>query len=125
MRLLISLTALVGLGGLSFCFLADVQAGDKKDDWVSEFPVKKGELTPTGRNPYFILEPGYFQILEDEDEKLLITVLNETKLIDGVACRIVEEKETKGGKVTESSRSYYAISKFTKNVYYFGEDVFR
>ena len=49
-------------------------------------------------------------------------MLNETKRIDDVETRVVEEKETKG----ESSSRYpgtIAISKRTKSVYYFGEDV--
>ena len=52
-----------------------------------------------------------------------VTVLNETKTIDGVECRIVEERETKDGKLIEVSRNYYAIGKRTNSVYYFGEDV--
>jgi hypothetical protein len=53
----------------------------------------------------------------------MITVKDETKSIDGVECRIVEEKETKNGKLTELSNNYFAISKRTNSVYYFGEDV--
>src|SRR6185295_651437 len=51
------------------------------------------------------------------------TVLNETKMVDGVETRVVEEYETKGGKVIEVSRNYFALCKRTNSVYYFGEDV--
>jgi hypothetical protein len=51
------------------------------------------------------------------------TVLNETKTVDGVECRVVEERETKDGKLVEVSRNYFAIGKRTNSVYYFGEDV--
>ncbi len=35
---------------------------------------------------------------------------------------MVEELETKGDKVVEDSNNYFAISKRTNSVYYFGED---
>lgn len=50
-------------------------------------------------------------------------MLNETKLVDGVETRVVEERETKGGKLHEVSRNYLAISRQTNDVFYFGEDV--
>ena len=93
------------------------------EEWTTDFGVSKDELTHTGRNTYFILEPGNFVVLVDGDERLTVTVLNETKMVDGVETRIVEEKETKGGKLVEISRNYYAISKKTSSVFYFGEDV--
>src|SRR6185503_7351194 len=42
---------------------------------------------------------------------------------DGVETRIIEERETNDGQLIEVSRNYFAISKRTGNVYYFGEDV--
>jgi hypothetical protein len=97
----------------------------KRDDdlWITEFAVGKRELSPTGRNPYFILEPGYQLVFEEGKEQLVITVLDETKMVDGVLTRVVEERETKGGKLVEVSRNYFAISQLTNDVFYFGEDV--
>jgi hypothetical protein len=69
------------------------------------------------------LEAGYSLVLSDGREQLTITVLDETKTVDGVETRIVEERETKDGKLTEVSRNFFAISKRTNSVYYFGEDV--
>ncbi len=92
--------------------------------WVDAFGVSKADLRPTGRNPYFILEPGYQLVLEgDGGERLVITVLDETQSIDGVETRVVEERETKTGQLVEVSRNFFAISVVTKDVYYFGEDV--
>lgn len=91
--------------------------------WTSDFRVEPDELVPTGRNPYFILEPGYRLVLEDGDERLAITVLNETRMINNVNTRVVEERETKGGRPVELSRNYFAISKRTNSVFYLGEDV--
>jgi hypothetical protein len=94
-----------------------------QDLWTAEFSVEKDELKSTGRNPYFILEPGYELILEGGGNRLVITVLDETKTVDGVETRIVEERETEMGELVEVSRNYFAISKRTDSVYYFGEEV--
>jgi hypothetical protein len=40
-----------------------------------------------------------------------------------VETRIVEERETDGGEPVEVSRNYFAISRRTNSVFYFGEDV--
>ena len=75
------------------------QGKDKDTEgWTTEFGEDKKDLTHTGRNPFFILEPGHYIIMESGDERMVHTVLDETKVIDGVETRVVEEKETKGGK---------------------------
>lgn len=91
--------------------------------FTSRFDVDKADLATTGRNPYFILEPGYVLTLEDPSVRLVITVLNETKVVDGVETRIVEERESEKGEIVEVSRNYFAISRRTNSVFYFGEDV--
>jgi len=100
-------------------------AGDRL--FTDYFPVEAGELATTGKNPFFILEPGYFQILEGKEDgkdvRLESRVLSETKKVDGVECRVVEEKAFENGKLKEVARDYYAISTKTAAVYYFGEDV--
>jgi len=104
----------------------DAQANEQKKDgstWTTKFAVERSELSTTGRNPYFILEPGYQLVFEGGKERLVITVLDETKLVDGVETRVVEERETKDGKLVEVSRNYFAISRRTNDVFYFGEDV--
>ena len=93
------------------------------NEWRAEFAVDRNDLASIGRNPYFILEPGYTLILEGGSERLVITVLNETIIVDGIETRVVEERETKAGRLVEISRNYYAIDTRTSDVYYFGEDV--
>jgi len=95
----------------------------KSDAWIADFPIVKDELVSTGRNPYFILEPGHYLVLEGGDTQLRITVLSETKMVDGVETRVVEEREIKNGKPAEISRNFFAMSKRTNDVFYFGEDV--
>jgi hypothetical protein len=91
--------------------------------WQEEFALAKCTLQTTGRNPYFILEPGFQLVLEGGDTKLQITVLDKTKTVNGVITRVVEEKEWKGGKLYEIALNYFAICEQTKDVFYFGEEV--
>jgi len=100
---------------------------ENENEWLKEFYVNPDELATVGTNEYFILKPGYQLILKGtEDEKdvlLIITVLDETKIVDGMETRIVEERESKGGELIEVSRNYFAINKNNKDVFYFGEEV--
>jgi hypothetical protein len=90
-------------------------------DFTDVFPVDKADLSATGRNRFFALEPGYQLMLEGKEDGqpalLLITVLNQTRTVDGVETRVVEEKETRNGQVVEISRNYCAISRRTSDVY--------
>ncbi len=98
-----------------------------KDSFTDVFGVDKTELASTGTNRFFILVPGFQSVLEGREHGkhvvLTITVLNETKLVDGVETRIVEELETANGQPVEVSRNYFAISRRTTDVFYFGEAV--
>ena len=91
--------------------------------WQEEFSLEERELVPTGRNPFFIREPGFQMSLEGGSERLVITVLDETKVVDGVVTRVVEEREWKNGEIVEVSRNFFAICRETSDVFYFGEEV--
>ena len=95
---------------------------EMRASWTTDFLIEKPDLVATGRNPYFILEPGYVLVLEDEETRLTVTIKDETKIVDGVECRALEERETEDGELAELSNNYFAISRRTNNVYYFGED---
>jgi len=123
MRRFLWLAVVVAAGIGVLTLGACLGSGAWSGTWTSVFPTEPDELVPTGRNPYFILEPGYTLVLEGGDARLTITVLNETKKVDGVETRVVEERETKGGQLIEVARNYFAISKRTNDVFYFGEDV--
>ena len=115
---------LAGCGAIAVALGRPVSGAAKETDtFTSAFDVQKDELAAAGRNPYFVLEPGYQLVLEGGNTNLTITVLDQTKLVDGVETRIVEERETDKGQLVEVSRNYYAISKRTNSVFYFGEDV--
>jgi hypothetical protein len=56
--------------------------------WTVDFSVDKADLVPSGRNPYFVLEPGYVLVLEHGDTRLVVTVKDQTRKVDGVECRV-------------------------------------
>jgi hypothetical protein len=119
-RLIIAMTAAASIAALSG---AVVSSQGDASSWTQHFLIERDELRSTGRNPYFVLEPGYELVLEDGDERLTITVLSQTRNVAGVETRVVEERETKGGALVEVSRNYFAISARTNSVFYFGEEV--
>ena len=107
---------------LAFC-PAFSQGKTASSPWQQEFAISKCNLLTTGRNEYFVLEPGFQLVLEGGGTKLEITVLDETKNVGGVVTRVVEEREWKRGNLYEVARNYFAICEQTKDVFYFGEDV--
>ncbi len=99
------------------------KAAGAQTPFQDTFKVDKSTLLDKGSNTYMILEPGYKLTLMEGKDTLTITVLDETKVVDTVRTRIVEERETSKGKLAEVSRNYFAFDKVTGNIYYFGEDV--
>jgi hypothetical protein len=95
--------------------------------WTDRFHTSACVWSSTGKNDFFILEPGDQATFEGREGKravtLVVTVLDETKRIGGVETRIVEERETHDGKLVEVSRNYFAVCGPTNDVFYFGEDV--
>ena len=110
---------------LGWTWLRGTGSGAVPDDgdYTSEFSVDRSRLAATGRNPFFVLEPGYELTYRGGNEELVITVLDQTELVDGVVTRVVEERETHDGALVEISRNFFAIDSGTGDVYYFGEDV--
>lgn len=115
---------IIDLSILVLFMLIALQAGGQTvSRWKDSFSVDKANLVDTGRNMYFILEPGYCLQFMHGRATLTITVLSETKTVDGVTTRVVEEREEKNGQLLEISRNFFAIDKTTLDVYYFGEEV--
>ena len=98
------------------------------EGWLSSFDLENCNFASTGENSYFILKPGYQVTLEGEEDgeelQLVMTVLDETKIVNGIETRVVEEKETEGSNLVEISRNYFALCKPTNNAIYFGEDIY-
>lgn len=95
--------------------------------WQDTFNLENCDLSPSGANDYFILEPGYQLILEGKEDgeeiQLKITVLDETKTVNGTEAGIVEEIETEGGEVVEISRNWFVVCKPSNDIFYLGEEV--
>ncbi len=94
-----------------------------EDGWRRTFNVDKANLEPGSWNPYFKLDPGQVRVYKGGSTVLTITVLNETRVVDGVTTRVIEEREEEGGALKEVSRNFFATDKTTWDVYYFGEEV--
>jgi len=112
------LTALLTVTNLS------AQEPQFTDDFM--FETCKG-FSSKGSNPFFILEPGYRLIYTGEEGGveigLTVTVLDQTRRVDGVRTRVIREVHTEDGEIIEISRNYFAICNRTNSVVYFGEDV--
>ena len=97
------------------------------DNWQDTFPIDQYTMSANGENRYWSLIPGRFVVLGSIEpgatEFVVITVLDETELIDGTETRVVEEREYKDGQLLEVSRNFFAAAEETGDVFYFGEDV--
>lgn len=93
------------------------------DGWRRTFEVDPKNLGIVGHNPYFPLTPGLRIQLGGKDKAVLVSVLGETKVVDGVETRVVEEREIELGELVKITRNYFAVDRTTGDVYYFGEDV--
>ncbi|MFZ2641484.1 MAG: hypothetical protein WA117_10835 [Verrucomicrobiia bacterium] len=116
------------LTSLTLILLPTIHAADRaveKEErpWCDSFSPYKADLSDSGKNPFFFLWPSYRLLLQGGKETRAISVLNETKIIDGVKTRVIEDRRTKDGKLIEVSRSYVTISRTTGDVYCFGKDV--
>jgi hypothetical protein len=95
-------------------------------EFTSSFMRERCRFSTNGDNPFFPLRPGWRTVLESDEEKAVITVLNKTERVNGVRTRVVEELayEMDEGewRLTERSLNYFAICRQTGSVFYFGED---
>jgi hypothetical protein len=108
--------------GLVACGSAMI-AGQSSQEWRDRFDVNKADLLATGTNAYITMQPGRILKLAHGKDTLTVTILPDTQVIDGVTTGVLEERETKNGRLVEVSRNFMATHKSTGDVYYFGEDV--
>ena len=101
----------------------EASSGTSAKKWTKFFDLKNRKFATKGKNRFFSLQPGYQLVLESRTEKVVISVLQETKKIGDVETRIVEEREEENGELKEVSRNFFAICKKSGDVFYFGEEV--
>lgn len=108
-------------------FAQDTGGDADAEGWADSFPLDRYSLVATGKNPYWQLTPGRYVVLGGLQpaggEFVLISVLDETEMVDGVETRVIEEREYENGQLKEISRNFFAMAKETDDVFYFGEDV--
>lgn len=112
--------------------LLPLSAFAHEPDFNADFDRERCTFTTSGSNYYFPLWPGYALSLEGEEEDdeselvdiaVVVTVLADTELVDGVLTRVVEERETEDGELVEVSRNFMALCRETGDIWYFGEDI--
>src|SRR5438309_1489612 len=88
----------VGMCGLCSC-AKNQQPGSTggAGDWQETFTVKKSDLGATGNNPCLPIQPGRVWKLRNGTDALTITILPDTKVVDGVLTGVLEEREEKDG----------------------------
>src|SRR5437868_11237670 len=98
---------------LSGLINASAQTGNKP--FTNTLMQDSCTFSASGKNMYFILEPGYQLVLQGkaggENSRLVITVLNETRKVGNIETRVVEENETVNGTTIEISKNYFAFCK--------------
>ena len=87
--------------------------------------IDPANFTTTIDNPWFPLVPGTtFAYHGTKDGKAAVdtyVVTDKTRTLDGVVCRVVEDRLVLGGKLEEETSDYY-VQDLDGNVWYFGED---
>lgn len=126
----LSLLAAILLGSMAAPgtpFLAGEASECDQGAYTSEFRQSDCTFLSSGRNAYFVLEPGFWLRLEEDGKEghleVLISVLNDTRIVDGVRTRVVEEREWLDGDLVEVSRNFFALCEETASLFYFGEEV--
>jgi hypothetical protein len=102
-------------------------AGAANGPQASDAVTEGSTFSSTGSTADFNLAPGYELALtgNDGDTNLVrkLTVMDATKVVDGVETRVVEESATENGALVKVSKRYMAISDSTNGLYSFGRDV--
>ena len=102
--------------------LCDVIGEDRYDPDFDPDNFDDDFTALTNPNPYRPLGIGNVWVLESEDETVTITVLDETKLIDGVTCIVVNDVVAEDGEAIEDTDDWFA-QHLDGSVYYCGEIV--
>ncbi|HSS37070.1 MAG TPA: hypothetical protein VLR93_12420, partial [Patescibacteria group bacterium] len=87
--------------------------------------IDPANFTTTIDNPWFPLVPGTtYTYHGTKDGKAAVdsyAVTDKTRTLDGVVCRVVEDRLVLDGKLEEETSDYY-VQDVDGNVWYFGED---
>lgn len=123
-RHLIGWTAIAGIVASAAVFAHD-------PTYSGNFDRSRCTFATTGSNPFMPLWPGLEVTLVGEEDdggelievEAIVTVTEDTELVDGVLTRVITEEESEDGEIVEISFNYFAHCRETGDVWYFGEDV--
>lgn len=83
-----------------------------------------GRFAHPVQNPWFPLRPGTVYTYRGQDERKpardVLTVTHRTKLIQGVRCKVIDDRLYKSGRLAEHTTDWYATDD-AGTVWYFGE----
>ena len=125
-------TKSLAAASIGFVFLAAACGSEAKGGGGEPSQPKIGpahldpsQFVKTVDNPYFPLEPGtvweYKAKSSEGEERIVVTVTDKTKVVDGVTAIVVHDEVSEGGKLIEDTYDWYAQDK-DGNVWYLGED---
>ena len=101
-----------------------LQSSSKKLDPALCAPGQAGFTLDS--HPYFPMVVGNQWFYEGEEDgatvQLQVTVLDETRIIDGITTRVIEEREWEDDELLEVSWNYFAKAP-DGSICYYGEDV--
>jgi hypothetical protein len=107
-------------------FACEKEDGDREPDVNYNPEINPENFSNVVTNTYFPLDPGqvytYTAQTPDGLETVVVTVLAETRQVDGVICTVVRDVVSLDGVLIEDTYDWYAQDN-EGNVWYFGEDV--
>jgi hypothetical protein len=86
-------------------------------------PVKldPADFTTKIDNPYWPMVPGSRWIYREGEQRIVVTVLRETRMVAGVEARVVHDIVREKGQLVEDTFDWYAQDK-RGNIWYLGEN---
>jgi hypothetical protein len=120
-----SAAALIGFICLAAACGSEAKGGGGDRPQLGPAHLDPSQFVKTIDNPYLPLKPGtkweYKSVSSDGEERIVVTVLDKTKVVDGVTATIVHDKVTHpDGSLVEDTYDWFAQD-IKGNVWYLGE----
>jgi hypothetical protein len=122
-RLLLALVPVALAAAAVAAFAPDGRAAQGTDlpQGSERVTLDPADFTTRIDNPYWPLAPGSRWVYREGEQRVTVTVLRETKTIEGVEARIVHDVVRENGGLVEDTYDWYAQDR-QGNVWYLGED---